>query len=76
MFQPSEMIVDRINDNIVVLELAKGQIMTYKFDKIPNIKEGDILEYNKNTKKFYINKKKTNKRKKKIKELMDKVFVD
>lgn len=72
----SEMIVDRINDNIVVLELDKGQIMTYKFNKIPNIKEGDIIEYDTTAKKFYIDKKKTAVREKKIKKLMDKVFVD
>lgn len=71
-----EVIVDRIENNLVVVELDKGKVMTYKIDKLPSVKEGDVLEIDKDTKEVFVNKKKTKQRKKKIKKLMDKVFVD
>ena len=74
--KPMEVIVDRIENNLVVVELDKGKVMTYKIDKLPAVKEGDVLEINSDTKEVFVNKKKTKQRKKKIKKLMDKVFVD
>ncbi len=71
-----EVIVDRIENNLVVVELDKGKVMTYKIDKLPAVKEGDVLEINSDTKEVFVNKKKTKERKKKIKKLMDKVFTD
>lgn len=71
-----EVIVDRIENNLVVIELDKGKVMTYKIDKIPTVKEEDVLEINSDTKEVFVNKKKTKERKKKIKKLMDKVFTD
>ena len=71
-----EVIVDRIENNLVVVELDKGKVMTYKIDKLPIVKEGDVLEINSDTKEVFVNKKKTKERKKKIKKLMDKVFTD
>lgn len=73
---PVEVIVDRIENNLVMVEVGKGKIMTYKIDKLPTIKEGDVLEINIDTKEVFINKRKTKQRKKKIKKLMDKVFID
>lgn len=72
----TEIIVDRIENNIVVVEPCKGKIMTYRIDKLPSVKEGDVLSYDEKNKLFTVNKKKTKQRKKKIKKLMDKVFVD
>ena len=50
--------------------------MTYKIDKLPTVKEGDVLEINSDTKEFFVNKKKTKARRNKIKKLIDKVFVN
>ena len=74
--KPMEVIVDRIENNLVVIELDKGRVMTYRIDKLPSVKEGDILTLDRNTKEVFVNKKKTKKRRKKIKKLIDKVFVD
>lgn len=74
--KPMEVIVDRIENNLVVVELDKGRVMTYRIDKLSFVKEGDVLEIDSDTKEVFVNKKKTKQRKKKIKKLMDKVFVD
>lgn len=74
--KPMEVIVDRIENNLVVVELDKGRVMTYRIDKLPSVKEGDVLTLDRDTKEVFVNKKKTKKRKKKIKKLIDKVFVD
>ena len=74
--KPMEVIVDRIENNLVVVELDKGRVMTYRIDKLPSVKEGDVLTLDSDTKEVFVNKKKTKKKKKKIKKLMDKVFVD
>lgn len=74
--KPMEVIVDRIENNLVVVELDKGRVMTYRIDKLPSVKEGDVLTLDSDTKEVFVNKKKTKQRKKKIKKLMDKVFVD
>ena len=71
-----EVIVDRIENNIIVVELEKSKVMTYKIDKLPTVKEGDVLEINSDTKEFFVNKKKTKARRNKIKKLIDKVFVN
>ena len=49
--------------------------MTYRIDALPKVKEGDVLEIKDNGEVF-VNKKKTKERRKKIKKLMDKVFVN
>jgi len=71
-----EVIVDRIENNIIVVELEKSKVMTYKIDKLPTVKEGDVLEINSDTKEVFVNKKKTKARRNKIKKLIDKVFVN
>lgn len=72
---PMDIIVDRIEENIVVVEPSKGKVMTYRIDALPKVKEGDVLEIKDNGEVF-VNKKKTKERRKKIKKLMDKVFVN
>ena len=72
--KPIEVVVDRIEGNIIVIELDKGYFITLEKRCFPSIKEGDVLEISKNDKKVFINKKKTKKRKKKVSKLMDKVF--
>lgn len=72
---PMDIIVDRIEENIVVVEPYKGKVMTYRIDALPKVKEGDVLEIKDNGEVF-VNKKKTKERRKKIKKLMDKVFVN
>ena len=52
-----EVIVDRIENNLVVVELDKGKVMTYKIDKLPSVKEGDVLEIDKDTKEVFVIKK-------------------
>ena len=42
--KPMEVIVDRIENNLVVVELDKGRVMTYRIDKLPSVKEGDVLK--------------------------------
>lgn len=71
-----EVIVDRIENNLVVVELDKGKVIIYNLSKLPTVKEGDVLEINTETKEVFVNKKKTRKRKKKIKKLIEEVFVD
>ena len=73
--KPIEVVVDRIYDNIIVVEVKKGEVKTFKNYNFKSIKEGDVIEFDKSG-NFYVNKKKTNERKKKIKKLVDKVFVD
>ena len=74
--KPMEVIVDRIENNLVVVELDKGKVIIYNLSKLPTVKEGDVLEINTETKEVFVNKKKTRKRKKKIKKLIEEVFVD
>ncbi len=71
-----EVIVDRIENNLAVIEVAKGEMITYKIDNLTSIKEGDILEIDCDSEKISVNKKKTKQRKKQIKKLIDKVFLD
>ena len=74
--KPMEVIVDRIENNLVVVELDKGRVMTYRIDKLPSVKEGDVLTLDSDTKEVFVYKKKTKQTKKKIKKLMNKVFVE
>ena len=52
------------------------EVIVDRIDKLPSVKEGDVLTLDSDTKEVFVNKKKTKQRKKKIKKLMDKVFVD
>ena len=63
--KPTQIIVDRIENNLVVVELDKGKVMTYQIDKLPSVKEGDVLTLDSDTKEFFVIRKKLNKERKK-----------
>ncbi len=72
--KPVEIIVDRIENDNLVLEINKNTIVTFNIKNSSKIKEGDVLEIDIKSKKISVNKKKTKKRKQKIKKLMNEVF--
>jgi DNA-directed RNA polymerase subunit E'/Rpb7 len=62
------MIVEKIEKKIVKIELANKEFIYIPLEELPEgIKEGDML-------RFKIEKEKTNKRRKKIEEKMDKLW--
>lgn len=69
-------IVDRIEENFVLCEDAEtGNIEKIEYNLLPiNIKEGDMLIYDKKRDKYYIDEKGTNFRKKEIKRQMKEVW--
>lgn len=71
--KPTEIIVDRVYDNFIVVEVDKGEVKILRSDYLLSIKEGDVLKIDSKG-KIVVDKVKTKKRKKKIKELTDKVF--
>lgn len=60
-------IVDRIEDNYIVIELENGKFINIPKDLIPDIKEGDVVDIN-------INHEETLKRKKEITQVMNDLF--
>ena len=60
-------IVDRIEDNYMVIELEDGRFINISKDLIPDIKEGDVIDIN-------INHEETLKRKKEITQVMNDLF--
>lgn len=72
--KPVEIIVDRIENDNLVLEINKNTIVTFNIKNSSKIKEGDVLEIDIKSKKISVNKKKTKKRKQKIRKLMNEVF--
>ena len=60
-------IVDRIEDNYMVIELEDGRFINISIDLIPDIKEGDVIDIN-------INHEETLKRKKEITQVMNDLF--
>ncbi len=62
-----DVIVDRIEENYVIVEIEKGKISKLPLELIPDVKEGDVVT-------ITINKDKTDARKKTIEELMNSVF--
>ena len=76
--KPVEVVVDRVSSDQVVLEFAKGKILTFDKNVFSLAKEGDVLNiiFMSNNKKvvYTINKNKTKKRKEKIAKIIDKVF--
>lgn len=71
--KPTEIIVDRVYDNFIVVEVDKGEVKILRSDYLLSIKEGDVLKIDSKG-KIVVDKVKTKKRRKKIKELTDKVF--
>lgn len=62
-----EVIVDRIEEVYLVLELSNGNILYVPKELIPEAKEGDIITIS-------VDKDKTNIRRKEMQELVDSVF--
>jgi len=60
-------IVDRIEDNYMVIELEDGRFINISKELIPDIKEGDVIDIN-------INHEETLKRKKEITQVMNDLF--
>ncbi len=66
-------IVDRFEEDKVVLECENGDVVTLEKSSLPkNIKEGDVLNFEANS--CYLNQEETEKRKQKIKTLMESLF--
>lgn len=64
-----EVIVDRIEDDKIVVEITKGNLGIISRNIIPNAKEKDIID-------ITIHPKKTKNREKEIENLMNDVFQD
>lgn len=65
--------VDRIENDKVVLECENGDCVALELKSLPkNIKEGDVLCFEENS--YFLDKEETEKRRKKIKSLMDSLF--
>ena len=64
-----QVIVDRLDEDYIVLELEDGNIIDVPKELIPGAKEGDIVD-------IYINKDEREKKEEEVKKLMDDLFVD
>lgn len=65
--------VDRIEEDKAVLECENGECVTLEVKSLPkNINEGDVLCFEENS--YFLDKEETEKRRQKIKNLMDSLF--
>lgn len=65
--------VDRIEEDKAVLECENGEFVTLEVKSLPKkIKEGDVLYFEENS--YFLDKEETEKRRQKIKSLMDSLF--
>lgn len=64
-----EIIIERIENEIVVVELPSKELINVPKKLFGNVKENDVVN-------ITIDKKKTNERKEKITELINQVFED
>lgn len=65
--------VDRIEEDKAILECENGDCVTLELKSLPkNIKEGDVLCFEENS--YFLDKDETEKRRQKIKSLMDSLF--
>lgn len=62
-----DVIVDRIEEGYVIVEIEKGKTSKIGLDLVPSVKEGDVIS-------IIINEDKTEERRKIIEQLMDDVF--
>lgn len=68
-------IVDRFEEGFAVCETEKGKYIKIERSKLPkNVKEGDVLTQT-FTKAYTIDKKETEKRKKRIKKLAEDLWI-
>ena len=65
--------LDRIEEDKAVLECENGECITLEVKSLPkNLKEGDVLCFEENS--YFLDKEETEKRRQKIKSLMDSLF--
>ena len=64
-----QVVVDRIEEDFIVLELEDGSVVDVPKVLIPGAKEGDVID-------IYINRDETDKKNTEVKKLMDDLFVD
>ena len=64
-----QLMVDRIENEYLVVELENGNIVDIPREVVPDAKEGDIID-------IFINKEETKNRKEEVRKLMDDLFVD
>jgi len=64
-----QVVVDRIEEEFIVVELEDGNVVDVPKVLIPGAKEGDIID-------IYINRDETEKKNTEVKKLMDDLFVD
>lgn len=62
-----KVIVDRIEENFIVVEIEKGKTVDIPKELIPDAQEGDVIS-------IQIEKEETNHRKKMMEHLMNSVF--
>lgn len=68
-------IVDRIENGKAVLECENGEFVNLDLKSLPkNIKDGDVLNFKGGS--CFFNAEETERRSKKIKKLMEQLFVD
>ena len=65
--------VDRIEEDKAILECENGDCVTLELKSLPkNINQGDVLFFEENS--YFLDKEETEKRRQKIKSLMDSLF--
>ena len=64
-----QVVVDRIEEDYMVLELEDGSVVDVPKVLIPGAKEGDVID-------IYINRDETDKKNTEVKKLMDDLFID
>ena len=64
-----QVVVDRIEEDYIVLELEDGSVVDVPKVLIPGAKEGDVID-------IYINRDETDKKNTEVKKLMDDLFID
>lgn len=68
-------IIDRIEEDSVVLECENGSFVTLERKALPKrIKDGDVLYFNEGS--YFLNADKTEQRKRRIADLMKDVFSE
>lgn len=64
-----QVIVDRIENDYLVVELEDGNVIDMPKELCPKAKEGDVID-------IFINEEDTKNRKEEVKNLMEEVFLD
>lgn len=68
-------IVDRIEGDRAVLECENGDMVSMELTSLPkNLREGDVIRFNADS--CFLNEEETERRRQKIRKLMEKVFEE